>query len=199
MKQLRFMKKIVVFCGSSEGNDPYILEMAYELGALLARNQITLVYGAARIGVMGRVAAGALDHQGKVIGVIPEFLKKKEVCHPGLTELIVTQSMHERKRTMYEVSDSVMALPGGFGTLEEVFEMITWAQLGLHRKPIGVLNIGGFYDELFQLLDKMVRLRFLKPEHYRMVLEDRSPGALLAKMEAYQPVPVAKWIQTDQL
>jgi uncharacterized protein (TIGR00730 family) len=193
------MKRIVVFCGSSEGTDSRVLKAAYELGATLARMGMVLVYGAARIGVMGVVAKGALEHGGEVIGVIPDFLKKKEVFHTGLTELIITETMHQRKLKMHELSDAVMALPGGFGTLEELFEMITWAQLGLHQKPIGILNINGFYDDLLRMLEKMVAQKFLRKENYEMLLVHHELSVLLAMMEDYKPTNLPKWIKNDQV
>ena len=193
------MERIVVFCGSNEGSNPHIAEASYQLGATLAKSGIGLVYGAARIGLMGLLARGALDNNGEVIGVIPEFLKLKEVFHPGLTRLIITKSMHERKLTMHELSDGVIALPGGFGTLEELFEMITWAQLRLHQKPIGILNIDGFYDELIAMLEKMVNLGFLRQENYDLLLIAQTIDELLEKMHAFKPVLRSKWIQKDQL
>lgn len=193
------MKSIVVFCGSSEGADPEIVESAYRLGAKLAQEGVTLVYGAAKIGVMGKLAQGALDEQGKVIGVIPDFLKLKEVFHDGLTQLIITKNMHQRKLKMHELSDAILTLPGGYGTMEELFEMITWAQLGLHQKPIGLLNINGFYDELLAMLRTMVTKGFLKQDHYDMLLVDSTIDGLLDKMKNYQPLPLPKWIKMDQL
>jgi uncharacterized protein (TIGR00730 family) len=193
------MNSIVVFCGSSEGNDPLVLQMAYSLGKEMAGRSIILVYGAARIGVMGRLAQGALDHSGDVIGIIPEFLKLKEVFHTGLTKLIVTDNMHERKLKMNEMSAGVIMLPGGFGTLEEFFEMITWAQLGLHNKPIGILNINGFYNNLIQMLKTMVDQGFVKQLNYDMILIDDSINGLLDKMMNYRPQHIAKWITKDQL
>ena len=193
------MKSIVVFCGSSEGTDPEIVESAYRLGAKLAQEGITLVYGAAKIGVMGKLAQGALDEQGKVIGVIPDFLKLKEVFHDGLTQLIITKNMQQRKLKMHELSDAILTLPGGYGTMEELFEMITWAQLGLHQKPIGLLNINGFYDELLAMLRTMVTKGFLKQDHYDMLLVDSTIDGLLDKMKNYQPLPLPKWIKMDQL
>ncbi len=193
------MKSIVVFCGSSEGTDPQVLEHAHELGAALAGRSIDLVYGAAIIGVMGKVAQGALDNGGKVIGVIPDFLMLKEVYHPGLSQLIVTENMHERKLKMHELSDGIITLPGGYGTLEELFEMITWAQLGLHQKPIGILNTNGFYNELLAMLRKMVAQGFLKQENYEMLLVDETVTGLLEKMKEYKPLPLPKWIQKDQV
>ncbi|SDE67977.1 hypothetical protein SAMN05421636_106348 [Pricia antarctica] len=193
------MKSIVVFCGSSEGNDPDILEYAARLGKTLAERQITLIYGAAKIGVMGKVAQGCLDYGGNVIGVIPDFLMLREVYHNGLAELIITKNMHERKLKMYELSEGIIALPGGYGTLEELFEMITWAQLGLHQKPIGILNINGFYNDLLKMLEKMVSQGFLKNENYEMLLVDDSVNGLLQKMDTYKPLPLPKWIQKDQM
>lgn len=193
------MKKMVVFCGSSTGTDPQVVEAAYLLGATLAQRGIGLVYGAARVGIMGEVARGALENGGEVIGVIPAFLKRKEVVHTGLTQLIVTRTMHERKLRMNELSDSVMTLPGGFGTLEELFEMITWAQLGLHRKPIGILNVNGYFDELLRLVQKMVALQFLKPENHELLLVNSNVPDLLLQMAGYTPKPVPKWIQKDQI
>lgn len=192
------MKSITVFCGSSEGNDKKVLEQAYALGKFLASQKIKLVYGAAHIGVMGQVATGALDHGGTVIGVIPDFLKVKEVCHTGLTDLIVTKTMHERKLIMHELSDGVITLPGGFGTLEELFEMITWAQLGLHRKPVGILNTSGFYDELISMLKKMVASELLKPQNFEMLLVSGEINTLWDKMLSYKPLQVPKWINKQQ-
>ena len=193
------MHSIVVFCGSSEGNDSDILASAYTLGQTLAEQKITLVYGAAKIGVMGKVAQGALDYKGKVIGIIPDFLKLKEVYHTGLTELIVTENMHERKLKMHELSDGIITLPGGYGTLEELFEMITWAQLGLHQKPIGILNTNGFYDDLLKMIRKMVDQGFLKVENYEMLLVDDSVDGLIKQMENYKPLAMPKWIEKDQV
>lgn len=193
------MKSVVVFCGSSEGNDPKILESASVLGRVLAERNITLVYGAAKIGVMGKVAQAALENDGKVIGVIPDFLTMREVVHPELSELIITENMHERKLKMHELSDGIITLPGGFGTLEEFFEMITWGQLGLHEKPIGILNTNGFYDDLLKMLQKMVSQGFLKTENYEMILVDDSVDGLLKQMEEYIPLPLPKWIKKDQV
>lgn len=189
---------ICVFCGSSEGNDMQITESAEALGTYMAQQDITLVYGAAKIGVMGQVAQACLEHKGKVIGVIPEFLKLKEVVHLGLTELITNENMHQRKMTMQEISDGFITLPGGFGTLEELFEIITWSQLGLHQKPIGLLNINGFYDDLLKMLEHMVRRGFLKMENYELLIVDTSVEGLIKKMRAYKPQPVPKWLKGDR-
>ncbi|AXT63491.1 TIGR00730 family Rossman fold protein [Aquimarina sp. AD10] len=192
------LNSICVFCGSSEGNDITIIEKGFSLGEELARRQITLVYGAAKIGIMGKVAEGALTSKGKVIGVIPEFLKLKEVMHLGLHELITTENMHQRKMKMHDLSDGFITLPGGFGTLEELFEIITWAQLGLHQKPIGLLNVGGFYDDLLQLLETMVRRGFLKIENYELLIVDDSIDQLLEKMKMFKPKEVPKWLKPER-
>ena len=193
------MKSIVVFCGSSEGINPNYIQEGYILGKTMAEQEITLVYGGAKIGVMGEVARGALEANGKVIGVIPDFLKLREVFHSNLTQLIVTQNMHERKLKMHELSDGIIMLPGGYGTLEEFFEMLTWAQLGLHQYPIGILNTNGFYTELMNMLAKMVDQGFVKKENYDMILVDDTVAGLLRQMEKYQPLPVPKWIKKEQV
>ena len=179
-------------------NDQAIVDVALELGKTLAANETTLVYGAAKIGIMGKVAQGALDNNGKVIGVIPEFLKLKEVVHLGLTELIVNNTMHERKMKMQEISDGFITLPGGFGTFEELFEIITWAQLGLHQKPIGLLNVNGFYDDLIAMLNTMVSKGFLKRDNLDLLLVDTTVTGLLTKMDSFKPQPVPKWLQADK-
>ncbi len=193
------MKGVVVFCGSSEGNESAFSTDAYDLGAILAKKGIRLIYGGAKIGIMGKVAEGALDHHGTVIGVIPEFLKRREVYHDGLSELILTHSMHERKLKMHELSDGILMLPGGFGTLEEFFEMLTWAQLGLHPYPIAILNTNGFYDELLSMLQKMVDRGFVKKENFKAILVDTNINLLLNKMESYEPIPIPKWMTKDEL
>ena len=192
------LKSVCVFCGSSDGNDQAIVDVAFELGKTLAANETTLVYGAAKIGIMGKVAQGALDNNGKVIGVIPEFLKLKEVVHLGLTELIVNNTMHERKMKMQEISGGFITLPGGFGTFEELFEIITWAQLGLHQKPIGLLNVNGFYDDLIAMLNTMVSKGFLKRDNLDLLLVDTTVTGLLTKMDSFKPQPVPKWLQADK-
>jgi uncharacterized protein (TIGR00730 family) len=193
------MKAIAVFCGSSEGTDPYIAKEAYELGSILAKRDITLVYGGSRIGVMGKVAQGCLDHKGQVTGVIPSFLRLKEIVHTCLTELIVTQNMHDRKIKMYEKSDGFMIIPGGFGTMDEFFEITTWGQLGLHSKPIGILNINGYYDALIKQCNVMVDYGFLKQENLDVLVIADSVEDLLNKMSAFKPLPVPKWLNKDRL
>ena len=192
------LNAVAVFCGSSEGNDTTIISEAQSLGAALANKNITLVYGAAKIGIMGKIAQATLDNHGKVIGVIPEFLKLKEVVHLGLHELITTDNMHERKLKMHDISDGFITLPGGFGTLEELFEIITWAQLGLHQKPIGLLNINGFYNDLISMLETMVTKGFLKMENLELLIVGDKIEGLLEKMENFKPQEVPKWLKADR-
>lgn len=192
------LDKICVFCGSSDGNDLAITDASKKLGEIFAERNITLVYGAAKIGVMGVIAKSVLDNNGTVIGIIPNFLKKKEVVHLGLTELITTENMHERKLKMQEASDGFIVLPGGMGTLEELFEIITWLQLGLHEKPIGLLNINGFYNDLIKMLETMVRKGFLSMENYNLLLVDANPFYLLKKMEEFKRPNVPKWLNSDR-
>ena len=192
------MKNIVVFCGASDSNDEKLNTVAVDFGKLLADKQIQLVYGGAKIGLMGGVASGALNNGGDVIGVIPDFLTSKEVVHTGLSQLITVKTMHERKLKMHELSDGIVALPGGFGTLEELFEMLTWAQLGLHKKPIGILNSNGFYDELLQFIDTMIDKNLLKTEYKDLLLVAETPEILLEEMAAFKPRPVPKWMNKNQ-
>lgn len=191
---MRELKKICVFCGSGEGNDMEIIQSAEDLGKLFAEKNITLVYGAGKIGVMGIIAQSALDNKGKVIGIIPEFLKLKEVVHLGLTDLITTENMHQRKMWMQEESDAFIALPGGMGTLEELFEIVTWLQLGLHQKPIGLLNVNGFYNDLIAMFETMVRKGFLSIENYNLLLVDSDLNTLLEKMENFKRPDLPKWL-----
>lgn len=188
------MKRITVFCGSSFGTDSIYQEQAMALGNALAKRNIELVYGGANVGLMGAVADGVLNEGGKVIGILPHFLKSKEIAHAGLTELILVETMHERKTKMNELCDGVIALPGGFGTMEEFFEMLTWAQLGLHKKPIAILNIDGFYDSLKVLIQVMVDKGFLKPVNQEMLLVSDTVEELLTKMSEYTAPEVGKWI-----
>jgi len=188
------LKNITVFCGSSNGNNPVFRETAYKLGAELASKGIGLIYGGAKVGLMGATADAVLAGGGKVIGVIPAFLKSVEIAHEKITELIVVTSMHQRKAKMDELSDGIIALPGGFGTLEELFEMLTWGQLGLHKKPVGILNTEGYYDSLIALTNQMVETGFLKQQNQEMLLVDDSITGLLNKMESYVPPLVGKWL-----
>lgn len=193
------MKSITVFCGSSFGSDEIFKNQAILLGQTLAQQNIQLVYGGADVGLMGAVADGALQEGGKVIGVLPRFLQSKEIAHTKLTDLIVVETMHERKTKMNELCDGVIVLPGGYGTLEEFFEMITWAQLGLHQKPIGILNIDGFYDDLIKLVQNMVEKGFLKQVNQEMLLISNSIDELLQKMRNYKAPAVGKWISKDEI
>lgn len=191
------MKRITVFCGSSLGKDQMYRDEAFLLGQTLAKQQIELVYGGAKVGLMGAVADGVLNQKGTVIGVLPAFLENKEIAHQAINQLIIVNTMHERKAKMNELCDGVIALPGGFGTLEELFEMLTWAQLGLHKKPIGILNINGFYDSLIQLIQSMVENGLLKEENQKMLIVSNSIEILLEKMKNYSPPTVQKWISKD--
>jgi len=188
------MKRIAIFCGSSEGYNELYRETAYELGVMLAQRSIEIIYGGAKVGLMGALADGALLHGGKVTGVIPYFLKTKEVEHDGLTELIVVDSMHERKQKMSKLCDGVITLPGGWGTMDELFEMMTWSQLGLHDKPIALLNVNGFFDALKALCDNMVTDGFVNESVNNSLLISESPEELLEQMFNYTPPPVAKWL-----
>lgn len=191
------MKSIVVFCGSSYGNQPVYEEQAILLGRTLAEKGIRLIYGGASVGLMGAVANAALEAGGTVIGVIPRFLNSREIAHIGLNELILVESMHERKAKMNELCDGVITLPGGFGTMEELFEMLTWSQLGLHSKPIGLLNTAGYYDPLNYMVKTMEEQGFLKPVYRDMLLTDESVEGLLATMSAYTAPEVPKWISKE--
>jgi uncharacterized protein (TIGR00730 family) len=193
------MKRITVFCGSSFGTETIYAEQATLLGKTLAKENIELVYGGANVGLMGALADGVLNNGGKAIGVLPNFLRSKEIAHLGLTKLILVESMHERKTKMNDLCDGVIALPGGFGTLEELFEMLTWAQLGLHKKPIAILNINGFYDSLIELTKTMVEKGLLKEANQKMLLVSDTIDDLLYQMKNYTPPTVGKWIDKEKL
>lgn len=193
------MKRVAVFCASSIGFEPIFEEQAYLLGQTLAHRGMELVYGGAKVGLMGAVANGVIDNKGKAIGVLPRFLKEKELQHEGLTELILVDTMHERKAKMTELSDGIIALPGSFGTLEELFEALTWAQLGLHKSPVGILNVDGFYDDLFALIQKMVDKGFLKQAYKDALLIDTDVNGLLEQMENYQAPSIPKWGNKHEL
>src|SRR5215212_287349 len=195
----RSVGRICVYCGSRPGNRPEYLEAARRLGTLLAERRIGLVYGGASVGVMGAVADAVLKGSGEVIGVIPRALVQRELAHDHLTELRVVESMHERKELMAELSDAVIALPGGLGTFEELFETITWSQLGIHRKALGVLNVAGFYDGLLALVQHAIEEGFVPPEHRALILEAAEPEALLDSIVGYEPPPsVRKWLTPDE-
>ena len=193
------MKSIVVFCASSFGYDSAFEDQATLVGKIFARKKIRLIYGGGRVGLMGAVANAALSEGGEVIGVIPEFLNTKEREHKGVTKLITVDTMHDRKRVMNEYADGIIALPGGFGTLEELFEMITWAQLGLHKKPVGILNTAGYYSHLILFIDHMVEQGLLRPENRDMLLVADTIEGLLEQMENYQAPDVTKWIHKNEI
>ncbi len=192
------MDSICVFAGSSSGTRPAYAGAAEALGGAIAARGCRLVYGGGRVGLMGVLADAALTAGGEVIGVIPEALMRKEVGHEGLTDLRVVQTMHQRKALMAELSDGVIALPGGLGTLEELFEILTWAQLGIHAKPCGMLNAEGYYDDLLRFLGQTVDRGFVRREHRDMILAASEPSALLDLMADYTPRHTAKWMDRDE-
>ena len=192
------MNHICIFCGSNPGASPDYAAAARALGNLLARRGITLVYGGGNVGLMGIIADAALAAGGEVIGVIPDFLLRKEVGHSGLTRMEIVQTMHERKQKMAELSSGFIALPGGMGTLEEMCEILTWGQLGLHHKPFGLLDTAGYYQPLIRMFDQMVAERFLHSQNREMVLTASEPEALLALMEQYQVPDVEKWLNRSR-
>ena len=187
------MQSIAVFCGSSPGINLIYTEATKKLGESMAEQGITLVYGAGNVGLMGVVADAVLSKKGKVIGTIPQFLVDKEVAHYGLSELIITETMHERKQKMVDVAEGVIVLPGGIGTLDEFFEMFTWQQLGLHDKPIGILNVNGYYDHLLAHINHMVKEGFLNDFHGDRIMVDENPVQLIAKMKGQKIEYVDKW------
>ena len=192
------MKRICVYCGSSPGRDAAYRDAATALGHELADRGLGLVYGGASVGVMGAVADAVLAAGGEAIGVIPRALATKEVAHAGLSELHVVQSMHERKAMMAELSDGFAALPGGWGTIEELFEMLTWAQLGFHEKPCGMLNIGGYYDDLARFLEHAMAEEFVREAYREMLIVESVPAALLDRFAAYRAPRVRKWLGPDE-
>jgi uncharacterized protein (TIGR00730 family) len=191
------MKRIVVFCGSSPGRRPAYVAAAQDLGRLLANRGIGVVYGGASIGLMGALADAALAAGGEVIGVIPRRLFPAEIPHAGLTEQRIVETMHERKALMAELSDAVIALPGGTGTLDELFEMFTWSQLGLHRQPIGLLDVAGYWKPLLAFLDHMVQERFIHAEHRSTLLVESDPEALLERLGSFDHPMRGKWLDAD--
>jgi len=188
------LKRICVFCGSSSGTDEIYARTALEVGRLLAQRGIELVYGGGKVGLMGAVADGCLSAGGRVVGVIPQMLVDKEVAHGGLTELRVVQSMHERKAMMADLADAFVALPGGFGTWDELCEALTWSQLGLHRKACAVLNVNGYYDSLLAMADRATADGFVRPVHRELLLADTDPVRLLDRLASYAVPLVDKWI-----
>jgi uncharacterized protein (TIGR00730 family) len=189
------MKSICIFCGANFNNDPLLTQAIDQLTQVMVSRNLTLIFGGGRVGVMGMIADAVLQKGGKAIGVIPEFLMNKEVGHTGLTELHIVQNMHQRKQMMNDLCDGIMTLPGGFGTLEEFFEVLTWLQLGLHQKPIGILNVNGFYDFLIKQMDVMVEQRFLKPVNRQLVLTSTNPIELVDLMENFKAQPDEVWFK----
>ncbi|HSN85520.1 MAG TPA: TIGR00730 family Rossman fold protein [Thermoanaerobaculia bacterium] len=188
------MKALCVFCGSNPGASPDYARAAARMGALLAERGLTLIYGGGHVGLMGVLADAALKAGGRVIGVIPEALEAREVAHTGLTELRVVRSMHERKALMSELADGFIALPGGIGTMEEWFEVWTWGQLGIHPKPLGMLNVAGYYDHLLAFFDRMVADGFLPQAHRSMAIVGEDGGILLDRLATYVPPRTEKWL-----
>ncbi len=193
------IERICVFAGSSPGGRPEYVAAARALGRALADERIGLVYGGAGAGLMGAVADAVLDRGGSVVGVIPRALVEREVAHAGLTELRVVGSMHERKAEMADLADAFVALPGGLGTLEEMFEVLTWAQLGHHTKPCGLLNVVGYYDRMLSMIDHAAEERFVAPEHRAMLLVDAEPGPLIERFRTYRAPQVSKWLDLKEL
>ncbi len=189
------MKQVCIFCGSYRGAQPIYMTAAHTMGMGLAQRGLGLVYGGGRVGLMGAVADGAIAGGGKTTGVIPQSLVDRELAHVGLSELHVVASMHERKAMMAEIADAFIAMPGGFGTLDELFEIITWAQLGFHHKPIALLNVGGYFDPMLMFIEHMATEGFIKMEHRAAVLVKNEVDELLDMLLNYQPPPLEKWIK----
>ena len=193
------MKAISVFCGSNFNGNPVLLKAVHHLADVMVEKKISLVFGGGRVGVMGLIADAVLQRGGIAIGVIPKFLMDKEVGHTGLTELIITENMHQRKQKMADLSDGVITLPGGFGTMEEFFEVLTWLQLGIHGNPIGLLNIDGFYDPLLMQIDLMVENKYLKPLNRDLVIAENEPKILIERMEKFDSKPDDVWFRDRNL
>jgi uncharacterized protein (TIGR00730 family) len=193
------LRRLCVFCGSSPGARPAYGEAAEELGRLLVAEGIGLVYGGGKVGLMGRLADSVLAEGGEAIGVLPEALVAKEIGHPGLDDLRVVGSMHERKALMADLSDGFVALPGGLGTVEELFEVYTWSQLGLHRKPCALLDVDGYYEGIASFLGRAVEERFLREDHREMLIVEREPHTLLERLKGFEPAAILpKWIDREQ-
>ena len=193
------MKAISVFCGSNFNGDPVLLKAVHDLADVMVEKKISLVFGGGRVGVMGLIADAVLERGGIAIGVIPKFLMDKEVGHTGLTDLIITENMHQRKQKMADLSDGVITLPGGFGTMEEFFEVLTWLQLGIHGNPIGLLNVDGFYNPLLMQIDLMVENKFLKPLNRDLVIAESEPKILIERMEKFDSKPDDVWFRDRNL
>ena len=191
-------ERICVFCGSNGGKDPAFIATAAETGKFLAQRNIGLVFGGGRVGLMGKVADTVMDSGGNVVGIIPRSLAEKEVAHERLSELHIVGSMHERKAMMAKLSDGFIAMPGGFGTFEEICEVITWTQLGFQSKPCGILNVRGYYDDLISLFDRATSQGFIRPEHRSLVLVGKTIDELHEKMTEFTPPGLDKWIDEDE-
>ncbi|HZF22025.1 MAG TPA: TIGR00730 family Rossman fold protein [Burkholderiales bacterium] len=187
------MRRVCVFCGSNAGARSEYAEAARTLAAVLVERKLGIVYGGGNVGLMGVLADAALAHGGEVIGVIPQSLLDKEVGHRGVTELLVVETMHERKALMNDLADAFIAMPGGFGTLDEFFEVLTWSQLGFHGKPCALLNVAGYYDRMLAMLDHAVTERLLRPAHRELVIADTDPLRLLHRLSAFSAAAKGKW------
>ena len=193
------IRRLAVFCGSNPGARPEYVQAARSFGKLLASRGVGIVYGGSNVGLMQALADAMLDELGDIIGVIPRMLVQREVANKALADLRIVESMHERKALMAELADGFVALPGGIGTLEEFFEIWTWAQLGMHDKPCGLLNVAGYFDPLLEFLDRAVAEKFVREVHRKMVIVESDPAALLARFEAYEPPRVVKWINAGTI
>jgi len=193
------MKNICIFCGANFSGDPLLVDAIDQLAQIMVNRDITLIYGGGKVGVMGMVADAVLNKGGKAIGVLPQFLMDKEIEHPGLTELHIVENMHQRKQLMNDLCDGFITMPGGLGTMEEFFEVLTWLQLGLHNRPVGILNVNGFYDLLLQQLDVMVEQRFLKPVNRQLVLSSGDPIELINLMDNFKVETDEVWFRDRNL
>ncbi|SEM64298.1 hypothetical protein SAMN05192574_101301 [Mucilaginibacter gossypiicola] len=193
------MKSICVFCGANFNGDPVLKQAIEQLAEVMVSRNIALVFGGGKVGVMGLMADAVLSRGGKAIGIIPQFLMDKEVGHTGLTELHIVENMHQRKQMMNDLSEGIITLPGGWGTLEEFFEVLTWLQLGLHNHPIGLLNVNGFYDLLLKQMDVMVEQRFLKPTNRKLILTSGDPIELVNLMDNFNAKPDEVWFKDRNL
>ncbi|QDT95676.1 LOG family protein [Gimesia aquarii] len=193
------LKSICVFCGSKSGNDQLYQQAAIELGRSMAQRNITLVYGGGSIGLMGVIADAVLESGGKVIGVIPRQLATKELLHPGVEEMLVVEDMHTRKAKMSECSDAFIAMPGGFGTLEELFEVVSWVQLGIYSKPMGILNIAGFYDPLLTMVEHCIETEFIKPKYRELIIANETAETLIDHLERHQLPVIEKFLDPEQI
>jgi len=188
------MQRLCVFCGSKSGTDDRYRESAAEFGRLMSADGVELVFGGGSVGLMGVIADAVLEAGGNVIGVLPEMLATKELCHPGVADMRLVSDMHQRKAVMAELADTFVALPGGYGTFEELFEVVTWAQLGIHRKNIGLLNVAGYFDPLVRFLDHAVQEGFIKEKHRGLIVVEERPDALLSRLRKHEMPPMKRWL-----